>query len=120
MRGDSAVCQPGVPFPTGGEQLAGHPGYPRLMLLLFRPQTVLINMLDRFFTGGEDHPQQVQVVGQRLGMSGKQPTPVGVGRFEIMEDQRGVHQLRPVIKNHRRRLDHRINTGEFVKAAKDR
>jgi glutathione S-transferase len=30
------------------------------------------------------------------------------------------HQLRPVIKNHRRRLDHRINTGKFVKAAKDR
>lgn len=90
------------------------------MLLLFRPQTVLINMLDRFFTGGEDHPQQVQIAGQRVRLRGKQPAPGRIGRFEIMEDQRGVHQLRPVIEHHRRRLDHRINAGKFVKAAKDR
>lgn len=102
----------------GGGELAFDAFDPRLVLDVGRAQVAFVVELHGFFAGGEAEADQAQGLGA-LAQVFRQQGFAG-GGFEVVEDERGVHQYDAVVEDQCRRFDHRVDPLELFEVAEHR
>ncbi|MNC60175.1 hypothetical protein D3C75_1100360 [compost metagenome] len=93
---------------------------PRLELDLCRAQVALIIKLHRLFAGCECQANQAQCTQALLDTLGHQAAARPGQGFQVIDDQRRIHQHLAIVEHQGRRLDHRVDLLELLEGPEHR